>query len=206
MARAAPKGEWTFERLIKSAKTIVNPGGKQARWRGKVRNYSNSASRRHDRTIPFAGTKSVLFQFSHSGLTEDNKIHRIHLQFFGLRVLTEDQINTTALKAMVRGRNFFKSEWKGKTYFVEKPSVVTPVRVRCSCSDSFFRWNFANFQEKALFGSKPRKYISKAKKPGPPVNPGLEAGICKHMVNSLLSIESDGKIKPGTRSPKSFQA
>lgn len=205
MARVAPKEDWTFERLMKSAKKIVNPSGSRAKWRGASPNYVNSASRRHDRTIPFAGTKSVLFQFSHGGLTESNVTHRIHLQFFGLRVLREDQINTTALKAMTKGKNFFISKWKGETFFVEKPSVVTPVRVRCTCSDAFFRLNWYNHEHKAIFGVKPRKYISKAKKPGPPVNPTHQAGVCKHMINSLLAIESDGKIKPGTRSPKSLR-
>ena len=204
MARAAPKGEWTFERLMKSAKKIVNPSGSQGRWRGASRNYASSASRKHDRTIPFAGTKSVLFQFSHGGLTESTAIHRIHLQFFGLRVLTEAQVNTTALKAMVKGKGFFMEKWKGETFFVEKPSVVSPVRVRCTCSDSFFRWNWWNFEEKAAFGRKPRKYQRKTKT-APSVNPGHEAGVCKHMINSLLAIESDGKIKPGTRSPKSLR-
>jgi hypothetical protein len=204
MARAAPKGEWTFERLMKSAKKIVNPSGSRGKWRGASRNYTSSAARKHDRTIPFVGTKSVLFQFSHSGLTEDNKIHRIHLQFFGLRVFREDQINTTALEAMVRGKNFFKAKHKGDTFFVEKPSVVTPVRVRCTCSDAFFRWNWYNFDHKAAFGSRPRKYQRKTRD-APPVNPGHEAGVCKHMINSLMAIESDGKIKPGTRSPKSLR-
>lgn len=190
-----------FLQFHKSAKQITNPGGKKARWRGKPTNHVSSTTRVLDRTIPFAGTKTLLMQFNHRGLTQENVTHRIQLNFQGLRVLREDQINTPAERALARGKNFFKTKWKGNNFFVEKPTIETKVRVRCSCLDSFMRWNWWNFEEGTAFGPKPRKYIRKTKD-RPSVNPEHNFGICKHEVNSFLLMETSKLLKPGSRSYK----
>jgi len=194
-----------FVQYHRSAKKITNPGGKKAKWRRAPRNFVSSARRVHERTIPFAGTNTVLIQFNHRGLTEALKTHRVQLQFTGIRVLREDELNTTALRATARAKTFFEAFWKGKRYFVEKPSIQTEVRVRCTCSDSFFRWNWWNFEEGTAFGPKPRKYQRKTRT-APSVNPEHNPGVCKHMVNSMLLMETSGLLKPGSRSYKGLSA
>jgi hypothetical protein len=184
---------WTFEALIASS-------AKLADWRGSAKNYASSTKRIYDGTIPYVGTGALLFQFSHWGMTEDKKIHRVHLLFYGLTFLKGGQ-SPSDLDATEE--DFMNVEYDGKVYRVEKPSIRAPLKVRCTCSDAFFRWNWYNWEHGAIFGVKPRAYKRKTTT-APPVNPGHLPGICKHTVNSMFALESGGATRPGTKAIRSI--
>lgn len=199
-ARRAKKEEWSFKRLLASAKKVINPSGDRAKWRGRPANYASSTKRIPERSIPYKGTRSILLQFRHWGMTEERKVHRVHIQFFDLDVFSGAEAT-----ARQRDKNFFEVKFKGRRYMVEKPTVDTPVRVRCTCSDAYYRFNWYNYEQKAAFGGRPRPYERKTKD-RPSVNPTEQVGACKHIVNSMLLMETSRLLRPGSRSFKSLSA
>lgn len=124
---------WNLETLLRSARNIINPSGKKAKWRGKVPEYAPSMNLDHERTIPFAGTKTVLFQFNHDGLTESGALHRVQMQFQGLQVVRERGMSKEDKDRYKADPAFFRQRWKGEAFFVEKPNIQTAVKVRCTC-------------------------------------------------------------------------
>lgn len=199
------KSKWTIGVLIQSSKRL-------AKWRGDMRNYNNSTKRIHDRTVPYAGTGSLLYQFSHWGMTEKTKIHRVHLFFSGLDIrlkddqapdlskVTDKQTKIDALRkaiGQVEKRNpkeYIEVKFNGKVYLCEKPKLSTPVKIRCNCSDATWRANYYNWKVGALFGKKPRDLRPLVKGVRPPVNPNGYPLVCKHIVNSILLMRTSGSF------------
>ena len=78
--------------------------------------------------------------------------------------------------------------------FCEQASISTsPVKVRCDCHD--FRWRFAHYDYKAgcLYGATPPIYKRKTTT-RPPANPKGLPGICKHILNVINIMKSEGVI------------
>jgi len=68
------------------------------------------------------------------------------------------------------------------------------VMLRCQCLDFYFRFGFYNWQDKSIFGNKPKKYVRKTDY-WPSVNPDKVPGFCKHIIKMLKDIQSQGFIK-----------
>jgi len=188
--KVAGKRTWTLEALIKSS-------GKLRRWRASPANYANSTRRILERTIPYKGTNSILFQFHHWGMTQNEVIHNTHLMFTGMLILSGAEAEAVKADGDTR---FMPVMWEGVEYMCEKPTMRAPIRVRCSCADSYYRGTIWNFKEGAAFGGRPRPY--KRKTPPPPAgrpyaNPGHYPMVCKHIINSFGLLERSGLTRPG---------
>lgn len=74
-------------------------------------------------------------------------------------------------------------------------AAVEDLKVRCTCSD--FYWRFATWDaaQKALIGNPPPPYVKKTDRP--PVNPDQSPGICKHIMAVVERIKRDGLITGG---------
>lgn len=163
------KGKW-------SAKDLLDSTIKFAGWR---KAYTSSVTRRLVKVVPFIGTKSVLFHFN-SRATSGKTSWDVFFFFSELEITVESQ-----------GKSFMKVTYKNEDHWIEKPSMKkTPLRVRCSCPD--FRYRFAPWNEKegAIYGGKAAKYTKKTNRPVQ--NPQHTPGMCKHLVNALLWLQTNG--------------
>ena len=132
---------------------------KLASWR--VGGYGQNSNWRLTNVLPFVGTKTLLFQGDCRGETESPNTHVVNIQFSGL-----EYSDTPTEKD-----DFKKIDYKGEDYYVRKPDLHTNCTIRCSCSDFTYRWSYADWLKRVLFGSKPKKYIRRVgAKPRPPVN------------------------------------
>lgn len=165
---------WPLKRLYDSA-VRVSPSR---------RAYSSSGSREMESVIPYPKMKSVLFQFSSLGVTVAGT-HNINIMFSGLNV-TDKEMPLD---------DYLLINYRGKQFWVEKPDLITtPSTVRCSCADFYFTFGYWNWTARALFGPKPRPYKRKTFN-RPPRNPGKHAGMCKHIFNALLLMQTSGWVR-----------
>lgn len=142
--------------------------------------YSSSKTRRIVRVIPYVGSKTVLFQLEHYGITV-NAQHAVNLLFGGLEITEEGRSLDTHLKV----------PYKGRQYWVQKVDYdKSPVLVRCTCPDFYFTFAYWNWKAGAIFGPKPRPYKRKTKTRGPR-NPSQHPGYCKHCYNSFLLFQTN---------------
>jgi hypothetical protein len=168
LLQEAKKKKWTAQRLYASTVRFK-------KWRS---NYSSSRTRTLVKVIPYVGTKTVLFHFESKGLTV-RATHQIFIAFHEIEVLDTPKAG------------YIEIEFRNEKYWMEKPDMYkTPIRVRCSCSDFFFSFGLWNFQEGALFGGRPRPYRRKTKT-FPPRNPKHIPGVCKHLFNALLWLQTN---------------
>ena len=130
------RGEFAIKDLVNSTVRL----SRDRAW------YPPTNGSKLENIIPFAGTNSAQFFFTHRGVTE-RVIHNTTLLFVGLEVTEEKQSRSTHIK----------TRFKGDTFFIEKPSFSkTFVRVRCSCLDFRHRWAWADKKEEVLFGPRPK--------------------------------------------------
>ncbi|MHA1168996.1 MAG: hypothetical protein ACTSRU_14300 [Candidatus Hodarchaeales archaeon] len=163
------KTKWTAQKLFKS--TI-----KMAGWR---KEYSSSKSRNLRNVTPFVGTKSVVFHWEHMGLTV-KALHQIYIAFFDVDVSME-----------ARGNDFTHTRSKGEDFWFSKLDMrKNPCRVRCSCKDFYFTFSYWNYLQNALYGRKPKVYKPVGDTKRKPRNPEKLPGMCKHLVNSLLWLQT----------------
>ena len=78
----------------------------------------------------------------------------------------------------------------GLQYNFDKLSLEnTEVLVRCNCPDFFWRFNYYDHLDKALYGTKRKKYESHG---GPAANPLELPGMCKHIMKMTKVISESG--------------
>ena len=146
---------------------LLENAKKVAEWRGT--SYNQNRSWDLTNAIPYMGTKSILYSATCFGESE-KVIHPVHIQFTGLRVLDE----------LPENADYLKLTYKDVDYFCEWPTTETQVKVRCGCSDYYYRSSYWCWKEKCLFGSKPKAYKRKTKN-RKPVNPKKLPFICRHL-------------------------
>lgn len=82
-------------------------------------------------------------------------------------------------------------------YFIQKPTDLTEVAVRCSCPDHRFMWHWYNADNKSLVG--PRiPYVRKAGSTRPPKNPDQLPGFCKHIISTMLKLQKMNLVTPSS--------
>lgn len=59
----------------------------------------------------------------------------------------------------------------------------TPIRVRCTCPDFYWRFAFYNYEQGCLYGLRPPPYSRKTHRPS--LNPRRLPGMCKHLMNAI---------------------
>lgn len=174
-------------------------------WRGAVRAFPRTQRRQHviDRvrteTVkwqPFPKLKIVLASAKVLGESypdKRQKRYRTNLMF--RNVTFSESPKKGYLRITSRGSS--PRTPRGQVYF-EKLSFNDSVRVRCSCPD--FRWRFnwecESESPSALFGPKAPAYNP----PNPsryrgPANPSGLAGVCKHLMASGLALHKSGVIR-----------
>lgn len=161
--------EWTIKRLYDSG-IRVSPSR---------RFTPSSGSRDLRKIIPYVGAHMALFQFESMGVTTEF-LHQINLNFLGLEV-TYDQRDI--------GTHLVVLDVTGRKVFIEKPDFYrTRCLVRCSCPDFYFTYGYWNYSQGALFGPRPRPYVRKSNRG--PRNPGHYPGLCKHLINCGLLMQT----------------
>jgi hypothetical protein len=161
------------------------------------KNPKQSGLRTLKNLVPYVGTKSVLFQFLHVGVTLPHMNYQVDLMFSDVEFSKEDMSSDF--------NNWVCIVYKGNKVFMKKLDLKTNrVKVRCACPDFYFTFAYWNFNKGALFGSKPKRYVRKtiwnpSAPPGhrgyPPRNPGEYPGMCKHVANSIELAQQNNWIK-----------
>lgn len=178
-------------------------------WR---RNYSQSPKRQINQIIPFVGTKTLLFTGSFWGLTE-KAIHLSSILFMGCEIIEEqaqptppvqtqeptiisdEEVSVAAEQQPYGGiqlpydsSTHFMIPYQGRNYWVRKIDMKKqPVVIRCSCSDYFFSFSYANYLAGVQFGGRARPYIRKTTH-YPRRNPQNIVGGCKHVVGQFAQM------------------
>lgn len=173
-------------------------------WRDAVRAFPRTQRRQHviDRVRteevawqPFPGLKILLGNARVLGERYPDKPqrrYRANIMFRGVKFYESPRRGL--LKVTNRGSS--PSIPKGDLYF-ERLNFNDSVRVRCSCPD--FRWRFnwecEEQQPSALLGPKAPPYTP----PNParyrgPANPSGLPGICKHVMNFALVLHRAGAV------------
>jgi hypothetical protein len=89
-------------------------------------------------------------------------------------------------------RTHFKVTYNNVNYWVKKIDMKKQhVLVRCSCSDYYFVWSWANYKAGVQFGGRARPYIRKTKT-YPPRNPANIVGGCKHIMQFAQMLQTSG--------------
>lgn len=71
----------------------------------------------------------------------------------------------------------------------------SPCRVRCDCTWFYHCFSYYNWQDDALYGSKPRPYHRVVPDSGrPPLNPQELPGACKHIIAFARTLAGSGQI------------
>lgn len=142
-----------------------------------------------DKITPFRGTKTVIFSFTVPGLTEyvvdkysNRKIGPVpHKEIFAFQDCNFLEPN----QEPENKSNYFKIDYNGDTYWVEKIDVAKQrCTVRCNCTDFFMSWAYPDYLTGNLYGPPPKKYIRKTPLPPkgrPRRNPSNYPGFCKHI-------------------------
>ena len=124
------------------------------------------------RWIPFVGMKTL---FVKSLAQNENKEYSPIVLFKNVNY-KGNQINIVASD--------------GLKYNFNKLSLEnTEVLVRCNCPDFRYRFAWYNKLDHSLYGTPPKKYISKG---GPPANPMQLEGMCKHIIKTISVITETG--------------
>lgn len=168
-----------------TAKSLFLSTIKFKAWRKK---YSKCGKITMARPIPYRGTASVLFSASIKGVTQYPDDHRTSIMFSGLKFAKEPF------------KGCIDVEYKGYTYYIEKPSLSkTTIRVRCSCKDFYFCFSLWDYLQRVILGPKPKAYKRKTPSPSqggrPYVNPDKIPGLCKHIFWLLQYLKSKGYVK-----------
>lgn len=180
MASFDEPSRWTMLNLFRSG-IRVNP---KTRSRPKP---SGSVSLKN--VIPYVGTKSLLLQFLHEGISLP-MVYQVDLMWSGCEFVNEDPRDL---------RNWMKVSYKDFHVWVRKPDISrNTVRVRCACPDFYFTYAYQDWQQGALFGSKPKPYVRKTLH-YPRRNPHNYAGCCKHIANSVAFSQNAGWGYPSPR-------
>lgn len=78
----------------------------------------------------------------------------------------------------------------GLEYSFDKLSLEgTDVLLRCNCADFTWRFNYYNWDDRSLYGSKRKKYESQG---GPAANPLELPGMCKHLMKATTALRHAG--------------
>lgn len=167
-----------------NAVELFNSGTQVSKGRAKPK---PSGLRTLKNLVPYVGTKSVLFQFLHVGVTLPHMNYQVDLMFSDVE-FEHDQAKTNL------------SEWveivyKDQHVFMKKIDLrKNRLKIRCACPDFYFTFAYWDFKKGALFGSQPKRYVRKTiwnpaapvgQRGHPPRNPGEHAGMCKHVANSI---------------------
>ena len=86
----------------------------------------------------------------------------------------------------------FKVTYNGVNYWIRKIDMKRqPVLIRCSCSDAYFVWSYANYTKGLQFGGKSKPYhrLTTTRKPK---NPRLVPGACKHVCGFSELLKTSG--------------
>ena len=152
--------------------------------------------------IPFRGIKSVVYQWnikpSPIKRNKDGSMpkgvkkpsyYKVYLEFMNVKFADEpEKLDDT----------WAKIEYKGDTYYFEKPAIdMNPIRVRCDCMDFTHRFSHECQHAGILYGGNPTTYVRKT--PAPPegrpyVNPEHVPGMCKHIYASIVRSITEGWI------------
>lgn len=86
----------------------------------------------------------------------------------------------------------FKVTYAGKNYWIKKIDMKRQAcLVRCSCSDYYFTWSWANYNNGVQFGGRARPYHRKTKD-RKPRNPANIMGLCKHISQFAQMLQTSG--------------
>ena len=150
--------------------------------------------------VPYVGTKAVLFQFLHIGVTLPWMTYQVDLMFSDVEY-THDANQSNE-------QEWVQIKYRDLSVYMKKIDLnKNRVRVRCACPDFYFTFAWQDFQQGALFGSKPKRYVRKTiwnptapvgHRGYPPRNPNNYAGMCKHCANSIQLAQQNGWILPQT--------
>lgn len=188
----------------------------KAQWR---RNYSQNPRRQINSIVPFLGTKTLLITASFWGLTE-NSVHLTNILFMDCEIIEEvvatspkniqnqtqveespNALPTSKVSGGVSNAEpnystatHFKVTYQNKNYWVKKIDLRRQnVLVRCSCSDYYHVWSYANYINGLQFGGKSRPYTRKTNT-RPPRNPDPRKffGLCKHLSQLTQMLQTSG--------------
>lgn len=79
-----------------------------------------------------------------------------------------------------------------KDFNIEKVNDTNNCKVRCTCKDFMWTFNYYNKKEKSLRGSVREPYTKKTSRP--PRNPGEVPGLCKHLLALYIKLEHIGLV------------
>ena len=79
-----------------------------------------------------------------------------------------------------------------KDFNIEKINDTNNCKVRCTCKDFMWTFNYYNKKEKSLRGSVREPYTKKTSRP--PRNPGETPGLCKHLLALYIKLEHIGLV------------
>lgn len=77
----------------------------------------------------------------------------------------------------------------GSTYYIDRVTRSSNVKVNCSCLDFHYRFSVWDNRFKALDGNPPPPYIRKTQN-RPPVNPMQSPGLCKHIIGLVNDLRA----------------
>lgn len=81
----------------------------------------------------------------------------------------------------------------GTKHFLEQLSFGNnDVRVRCQCKDFYWRFNYYDWVDASLYGTKRSEYQSHG---GPPANPMEMPGMCKHLMKMMKVLQESGIVQ-----------
>lgn len=134
--------------------------------------------------VPYVGTKSLLMQFLHRGVTLP-MLWQVDILWSGCEFTNEDPKDSM---------NWMKIQCKEFQVWVKKINLSTnTLKCRCACPDEYFTWAWQGWQQGYLFGSKPKRYVRKTRH-YPPRNPHNYAGMCKHIAKSIVFAQRSGWV------------
>jgi len=151
--------------------------------------------------VPYVGTKSVLFQFLHVGVTLPHMSYQVDIMFSDVE-FSNDSVQKDL-------KDWIEIVYKGNKVFMRKIDLLkNRLKVRCACPDFYFTFGYWDYQKGALFGSMPKRYVRKTiwnptapvgQRGYPPRNPGKFPGMCKHVANSIELAQQNNWILPYPR-------
>lgn len=186
----AKKG-WTAPDLFRSG-VRVSKGRENPKPSG-IRTLKN--------VVPYVGTKSVLMQVLSIGVSLPWMTYQTDLMFSDIEFTHDDTV--------FNDREWIEIKYQMESVYMKKIDLRRcRVKVRCSCPDFYFTFSWQDWNQGALFGSKPKRYIRKTiwnplapegQRGYPPRNPDNHAGMCKHAYNAIQLIQQNGWISNSSR-------
>lgn len=160
-----------------------------------------SGTRTLKNIVPYVGTKSLLLQFLHVGVSLPFMTYQVDLMFADVEFSNDQSI--------INERDWMEIKYKNLQVYMKKIDLTkNRIRIRCSCPDFYFTFSYYDQKKGALFGSQPKRYVRKTiyrpnNPPGqrgyPPRNPGEYPGMCKHAANSIELAQQNSWILPYPR-------